>query len=209
MRRFAFLGALGAALLLTATPALAHESRPVDNKFQLTVGWGDEPAYAGFKNSVQLILADAAKKPITDLGDTLKVEVSSGSQKMTLPVVANFEIGEFGEPGDYRAWLIPTRPGTYSFHVTGTIHGAAVDQTFTSGETTFDDIKTATEVEFPAKDPTTGDLAQRLDRSTARVATVAKTAKDDAGSAKTVGIIGIVIGTLGLLAGAAGLTRKR
>jgi hypothetical protein len=49
-----------AALLLPllASPAAAHEARTV-GKYHFVVGFGDEPAYAGEKNSVQLILADA------------------------------------------------------------------------------------------------------------------------------------------------------
>ena len=57
--------------------------------------------------------------------------------------------------------MVPTRPGAYTFHFTGTIRGDAIDETFKSSDTTFDDIKAASEVEFPAKDPSTGELAQR------------------------------------------------
>jgi hypothetical protein len=209
MRRLAFLAIFGATFLTAAPAALAHEGRAVNNKYNFVVGWGDEPAYAGFKNSVELILSGANHKPITDLGDTLKVEITTGTQKMTLPFEANFEVGEFGEPGDYRAWMVPTRPGTYSFHITGTINGDAIDQTFTSSDKTFDDIRSQSDVQFPAKDPTTGDLAQRLDRSTARVAAQAAKAKDDANSARTVGMIGIIVGALGLVAGGLALARKR
>jgi hypothetical protein len=44
-----------------------------------------------------------------------------------------FEVGEWGTPGDYRAFFIPTAPGGYSFHFTGTIKGQKIDQTFKSG----------------------------------------------------------------------------
>jgi hypothetical protein len=192
-----------AALLLVPSAASAHEHQLVNGKYGFTVGWGDEPAYNGFKNSVQLILEDANHKPITDLTDTLKVEVTSGSQKTTITMEPNFEVGEFGEPGDYRGWLVPTRPGTYSFHFTGTIHGDAIDKTFTSSETTFDDIKSANEVEFPAKDPSAGELAQRLQRAESRAAAQAKGAKDDASTARTIGIVGIAIGAVALVAGIA------
>src|SRR5205807_2256065 len=149
------------------------ETRTIANQYSVEVGWGDEPPYAGFKNSVQLLLKDTKDKPVTDLGDTLKVEVSTGTQKMTLPIVPNFEVGGDGTPGDYRAWLVPTRPGTYTFHFTGTIHGDAIDASFTSSDTTFDEITSATDVEFPAKDPTIGDLSQRVTREDARLAAAA------------------------------------
>ena len=111
-RRATVAVVLGALSIGNAAPAFAHVERTV-GKLKFTVGWGDEPTYAGSRNSVQLILADPKGKPITDLGDSLKVEVIFGSQTVTLPLQATFDpdTGE-GTPGDYRAWFIPTRAHT-------------------------------------------------------------------------------------------------
>ena len=200
------------ALMATTAPAGAHEGELIADSYNVVVRWGDEPAYNGFENSVQVILSDAAHKPITDLGDTLQVEVITGDQKVTLPFEANFEVGGFGEPGDYRAWLVPTKAGNYTFHLVGTIHGDKIDESFTSSDTTFDPVKDISEVEFPTKDPTTGQLAEKAQRTDSRLAAiddVATKGKDDAGKATTLAIIGIVVGVLGLAAGGIGLTRKR
>ena len=194
--------------LLAAAPASAHEGRTVNGKYSFVVGWGDEPAYNGFKNSVQLILSDTGHHAITDLGDTLKVEVISGAQKVTLPFEPNFEVGEFGEPGDYRAWLVPTKPGGYSFHITGTIRGDAIDQTFTSGDKTFDEIKSVSEVEFPSKDPTTGELATRLQRVEDRATKAADHASDSASSARVLAIVGIALGVAGIVIAVVGARRR-
>ena len=195
-----------ALLLLAAAPASAHEHKAI-GKYEFTVGWGDEPAYAGFKNSVSLGLEDANHKPVTDAGDGLKVEVTSGDQKLTLPMEPNFG-EEYGEPGDYRAWLIPTRPGTYTFHFTGKIRGDDVDASFTSSDTTFDNIKSTTEIEFPAKDPSTGELAQRLTRTETRAVDAATSAKDDASGARTLGIVGIALGAVALVIALVGRSRR-
>jgi hypothetical protein len=204
-----------AALLipLVAGPASAHEEKTV-GKYHFVVGFGDEPAYAGEKNSVQLILADATDKPVTDLGNTLKVEVTTGTaEPLQLAMEPNFEVGEFGTPGDYRAFFIPTAPGSYSFHFTGTIKGQKIDQTFTSGPQTFSDIDDPAQVQYPVKQPTGGQLATRADRETARI-NAALTAErdqanDDAASARTLAIIGLIVGALGLLAGIVALVRGR
>jgi hypothetical protein len=200
-----------AALLLPllASPAAAHEARQV-GKYHFVVGFGDEPAYAGEKNSVQLILADAKDKPVTDLTDTLKVAVTTGSaEPLQLTMEPFFEVGEFGTPGDYRAFFIPTAPGSYRFHFTGTIKGQRVDQTFTSGPKTFSDIDDPAQVQYPTKQPTTGQLAARADRETARttaaLAAERDQAKDDAASARTLAVVGLVVGALGLLIGIAAL----
>src|SRR3989440_5732347 len=170
-----FLGlALPLVILNTVT---AHEEWKVGS-YQLAVGWADEPTFVGFKNAVEVLLKDTKGKPVLNLGDTLKVEVVFGDQKsgiLTLEPAFDVEEG-FGTPGGYQASLIPTRPGTYTFHFVGSIKGQKVDQTFTSSEKTFDSPHAPSEVEFPAKDPATADLAARLERLSPRVDTAQATA---------------------------------
>jgi hypothetical protein len=202
------LGTVAATLALGAAPASAHERRVVGS-YLLVVGWGDEPPVAGVPNSVQVIISDrSGARPVVDLGDTLQVEVIFGSQtseRMTLE--AAFAVNpdgtaRFGRLGDYRAELAPTRPGTYTFHVVGTIKGEQVDERFTCGEQTFECPKALADMSFPAKDPTTADLARRLDRTALRLA-------DRADQARTLAFVGIGIGALGVLVGLARGRRKR
>jgi hypothetical protein len=186
----------------TATPALAHERRAVGG-YQFVVGWGDEPAYSTFKNSVQLTLSEAnGGPPVTDLGDSLKVELIKGSDKTTLPLEANFRVGTFGTPGDYRAWVTPTRPGRYTFHFTGTIRGQRVDESFTSSNTTFDDVEDVAISEFPAKDPSTGQLATRVEREVPRLDRRADALEARVRNAHRVAAVGVVVGTAGVAIGA-------
>jgi hypothetical protein len=210
------LAVLASAYLiaLQASPALAHEEREV-GRYHFAVGFGSEPAYAGIVNSAQLIL-ESHGKPVTELRPGLKVSVSFGSQSATFPIEPDFEVGEFGIPGDYRAWFIPTRPGQYTFHFTGSLNGQPVNETFTSGPKTFDDVTDPTQVEFPVQDPTVGQLSERIQREVPRldsaigdVRSTATTASDDAGSATTFAIVALVVGLLGLGAGIASLVRLR
>jgi hypothetical protein len=201
-------------LLLGAAPALAHEARTIGN-LDVEVGWGTEPAYSGEVNSVQLLLTQNGK-PVTDLGDTLDVEVTFGDQTQNFTIEPFFEEGEFGTPGDYRAWLIPTAPGQYSFHFTGTVNGQDVDETFTSGPKTFDDIENPQSVEFPVQQPSTGELAERIDRVEPRLANAigdvqadVQTTADDASSAKTIGLVGLAVGAIGLIVAIVALVTSR
>jgi hypothetical protein len=191
-------------VLLTATPALAHEGRRLGD-LEMVVGWGTEPAYAGEVNSVQILPVHDGE-PVLDLGDTLDVEVTFGDEAQEFTLEPFFEEGEFGTPGDYRAWLIPTEPGQYSFHLSGTIDGEDVDETFTSGPSTFDDVVNPRSAQFPVEQPSTGELAERIDREVPRltgsigeVQAAANTAADDASSAKTLGVVGLVVGAVGLI----------
>jgi hypothetical protein len=207
-RRIAAWAALTAGLaaafvLATSVPAFAHEERTV-GAYRWEVGWGEEPIYASLENSVQLILSTKAGKPVTDLGDSLKVDVIFGQRQLELPLEPAFDPEEgFGTLGDYRAWLIPTVPGTYSFHFSGSIGGQKVDERFTSGPTTFDDVADPAEVEFPTKVPTGTELAGRLDREiprlTASVASARSEAHDKADSARTLAVIGLIVGAVGLV----------
>jgi hypothetical protein len=212
-------GLAGLLLALGAAPAAAHEGRKV-GRYEFVVGFGDEPAYAGAKNSMQLILSDAAThKPVVDLGDTLKVDVTAGNTdtpKMSMTIQPDFEVGEFGTPGDYRAFFIPTAAGAYTFHFTGTIKGQRVDQRFTSGPQSFSEVEDPAQVSFPTKDPTTGQLSTRVDRETQRLTAAvaaseqrARDAEDSAGTARLIAIVGLVVGALGLAAAAFFGLRKR
>ncbi len=185
--------------------ALAHEHRQV-GRVEMTVGWADEPAYAGFKNAVQLLLKDRSGKPITDLGDTLRIEVIFGSQKTgLLPLQPTFDPDTgLGIAGEYDAAIIPTRPGTYTFHFVGSIHGQKVNESFATSEKTFDPVANAMEIEFPAKDPSIGEMTGWLGRLGTRV-DAAQTAARDAGGAaaqsKTLAVAGIVLGAVGIVVG--------
>src|SRR5205823_3245251 len=200
----------------SAAPALAHEERDV-GRLHVEVGFGDEPPYSGLRNSVQIIITRASDgTAVADLADTLKVEVSTGATSKTLAVVPDFEVGGDGTPGDYRAWFIPTAPGTYTFHFTGTIDGQAFDQSFTSGPTTFENVNDPTLVEFPVRVPTSAEISGRLGREVPRLraaiaAAEARSAKV-AKNARNLAIVGIAVGLIGLLVGtgaAAGLVRGR
>ena len=218
VKRTCTIAAAGVTLLLplfAASLALAHEARTVDGT-DMEVGWGTEPAYAGAENSVQILLTHDGQ-PVTDLGDTLKVEVSFGDQTQEFPIEPFFDEEEgFGTPGDYRAFLIPTRAGSYSFHLSGTIEGHRIDETFTSGPKTFDDISNPQEVQFPVQDPSTGELAARIDREVPRINdqidaanTNAQNASDDASSATTFAIVGIAVGAVGLAVAIVALVSTR
>lgn len=209
--RFLFAaGAVAGLLMAVSIPASAHEVRTV-GAYQFTVGWLHEPAYADEQNAVQFLLKDASGNPLNDLGDTLKVEVLYQGQKMAAQsLVPTFDPDTgLGMQGEYLASLIPTRPGKYTFHFTGTIKNQSVDQSFTSGPNTFDEVKEPNAVEFPAQDPTRSQVSQKLDRLDARLAAAQTSAQNDAALARDLAIVAIVLGVLGTAALVMLLTSRR
>jgi hypothetical protein len=228
---------VGAAVIAFATAGIA--SAHVVKQFgpySIALGWLVEPTYVGEPNAVIVIVKDAKGDAVNDVaaGD-LTVTVSAGGQSTAaLPLDPSFDPDTgLGTPGAYTANLIPTLPGDYTFHLSGSVHGTTVDETATSSDTTFNAAEDPSSVQFPAKVPTTTELSAKVDRLDARVQTAAdaasaaaapaKAASDtataamsaaaaaqasaaDASSAATRALVaGVVLGGLGLIAGVTGI----
>ena len=139
---------------------------------------------------------------------TLQVEVthvaSSASQVMDLNEA-------FGNPGQYKAEFIPTTPGAYDFRFFGEIEGTAIDESFESSNTTFDEVTPANEIQFPVQlaAPRETENAARgaLDAANDAV-TEASDAASSASTATLLGIIALILGVVGLVLGALAFQRS-
>lgn len=203
---------LFAALLVLAAPAAAHETGSA-GKADLVLGWGTEPAYVGQMNTVQLIATYDDGDPVNDRGARLTASVSYGDEEQAFELTPTYD-PEYGTgvPGEYAALIIPTAPGDYTFHVTGTIAGSKVDMKVTSSPGTFSPVEDAGAVQFPVKVPGTEQVAARLDNELPRMAAAADVTdvQSQISAAKTVGYVGVAAGVAGVaLAGMALLLRRR
>ena len=202
-KRTAPVAAVLAVLLvpLLAAPALAHGEHKVAD-YNVEVGFGTEPAYAGVTNSVQLIITNNGQ-PVTN-ANGLKVAVGTGDAEPKPFPLEPYWGDDFGQKGDYRAFFIPTAPGAYTFKVTGTLGGTKVDESYTSGKDGFDEVTDPAEVQYPAPEPTGSQLTTRLDRETARINAALNAEReqvdDQVADARRLATIGLVVGALGLLA---------
>jgi hypothetical protein len=161
------------SLLAALVPGAAAHSGIAVGPYVLEIGWRIEPAYVGQPNAIQVtVMTHDTEKPVTDLAaDALHVVVSTAAvDSPSLALEPAFDAVEATGPlGEYDAALVPTAPGDYSFHVTGSIHGTAVDLKLASGEETFDPVVGSGDLEFPAKMPTLTEVGTRLDRIDGRV----------------------------------------
>ena len=208
---------LGAALLLSLVVSSAVSAHVVKQfgTYSVAMGWLHEPTYVGVENAVQVIVKDAAGNPVNDLapGDLKVVVSTAGQQTAALPLQPSFDPDTgLGTPGEYTASLIPTQVGDYTFHLTGSIHGTAVDETSTSSDQTFDSVTAGTDVQFPVKEPAIGDvstLVQRVDGRATSAQSAASAAQqaatNAANDASRALIVGSAVGGLGVLLGLAGL----
>jgi hypothetical protein len=176
--------------------AFAHERRDV-GKYQLVVGFQNEPAIQGEPNgpSLRVSVPGEGGRPVEGLADTLAVQVAfGGGQPKAFPLRA-----VRNDPGSYGADFIPTRAGTYIFTFTGSIEGTTVNERFESGPGRFNDVEAVEAVQFPEPIPAGNDVARVARAATQR----AEEAEAAAAGARTVGMIGVGLGVLGVLIGAA------
>jgi hypothetical protein len=199
--------ALTAVAFAAVLPAVAsaHEQRDIVNgKYHLVVGFLDEPAYTGFKNSLDLRVTDPTKPTpaagetatngIEGLETTLQVEIIYGDQKMPLTLQPRFRT-----PGAYNAYVIPMAAGDYTFHIFGTINGDAVDENFTSSPEGFGSVEDASLIQFPQQSAATGGaVAGTIAGDTAGI-----------GGSGNGGILGGFAAGLAIAAAGIWLTRRR
>ncbi len=208
MRRVLSISGLACIFLLVlAGPALAHGEYD-HGGVAIATGFQTEPAYVGQPNAVELEISKGGH-PVTDVGQgDLKVDVSFGGQSTSLTLEPNFEVGEWGTPGDYIASFIPTQPGKYTFHIGGTIAGTPVKYSMTSAPDTFSEVEDPSSAMFPAQDaPTAADLNAKVDAASARTDSSIASAQDAADSAKTVAIIAVVVAIVAIVAAVIGWRR--
>lgn len=146
------------ALLALTQPVAAHERRTV-GPYEVVVGFGSEPAFAGSTNGASIRITDArTSKPVEGVEKTLTVEIRAGGlAPLALPLRA-----VFGTPGLYQADFVPTKEGAYSFRFKGKIETLDVNETFESGPGRFNDVEAVAKLQYPEQVPAGADLTKKL-----------------------------------------------
>lgn len=117
--------------------AQAHEGRQLGKSYYIWVGSWDEPAYAGFKNGIDLypeyMTATGKHVPIdTNAGDTFEVTTTdvyfwpedsadNNAGNATYHAPMHAPEWKWGSVGNYVNNFFPTVAGAYGFHIVGTI----------------------------------------------------------------------------------------
>jgi hypothetical protein len=172
---------------INSNVALGHERRSV-GPYTFVVGWINEPSYVNLLNSLDLTVTETnGGKAVEGLDKTLKADVTYGGLTTPQPLTL---AARFGQPGKYSGYVVPTKVGEYTFHITGTVGTTNVDEKFQSGPGRFGSIESTDALQYPAKVVSNSDLAARLDQL------------------QTLVIAGIVVGALALLVSIGGLAMR-
>jgi hypothetical protein len=182
------LAVVASSFAVTTNVALGHERRTV-GPYTFVVGWINEPSYVNLLNSLDLTVTETAgAKPVEGLDKTLKADLTFGGSGTAQPLAL---AARFGLPGKYSGYVMPTKVGDYTFHITGTVGTMNIDEKFESGPGRFGTIESTDSLQYPSKVVSNNDLGARLDQL------------------QTLVIAGIVLGVLALLVSAGGLVMRR
>ena len=133
-------------------PALAHITKVYGN-YLLTVGWANEPVYNGLINAALVIVkkgsGDTAKPVINGLAN-MQISIKYGSVTKKLDFVPDSTVD-----GQYVSPLVPTRVGSYSLIMKGTIENQSIDT-----EIALDDVASIDILNFPPN--TSSDTSANL-----------------------------------------------
>jgi len=122
-------------------PASAHITKVFGN-YLVTVGWQNEPVYNGLLNApiveVKKGSGDSAKPVINALAN-MQISIKYGSVTKQLDFVPDSTVD-----GQYVSPLLPSRVGTYSLIMKGTIEDQQIDT-----EIPLDDVASIDTLNFP------------------------------------------------------------
>ena len=126
--------------------AYAHTTIYID-KYEIEAGWGDEPPVVGLPNKITIDVAESgevkgAKMGVTNAFKNLQATVMSGGASKLL------DIGPEQQLGKYSAKILPTKTGSISVQIVGTVNGVEVDVVIP-----IEDVESQSIIEFP---PTSG-----------------------------------------------------
>jgi len=136
-------------------PASAHISKTFVN-YIVEVGWNNEPAYTGLMNAAQVTVKNGngdSAKPVINALKNMQISVKYGTVTKQLDFVPSST-----EDGQYVAPILPTRVGSYSLVMKGSIEDQYIDT-----EISLDDVANIDVVNFPpisASDETSTNMEQ-------------------------------------------------
>ena len=122
-------------------PASAHITKVFGN-YLVTVGWENEPVYNGLINAPIVAVKNGSgdsAKPVINALANMQISIKYGSVTKQLDFVPSSTVD-----GQYVSPLIPTKVGTYSLIMKGTIENQQIDT-----EILLDDIASIDTLNFP------------------------------------------------------------
>ena len=184
MKRWGLILIVLMAMLVTGT-AFAHE-RIISGDYAFVLGWLEEPPVVGLKNAA-LVEVTTAKgdQPVEGAEGTLTAQIVYGGKSKEL-LLRPLE----GQPGVYVGDFIPTRRGTYTLKLGGTIDGQPIE---VSSE--IEEVGSPDSLTFPEPQ---ADLQKSIEALQSELSTT-----------RIFAVVGAALGSIGLVLAGVALGRSR
>lgn len=132
-------------LSLVSGIAFAHDRHTVgqgEQRYEIVLGYVNEPPYTEQLNGIDLRVHDMAEAPVENLESSLSAAIIApdGGARRELPLRA-----VYNEPGAYTSDFILGEPGAYTFEITGFIGELEVNLTAPYDHT----VEPAADLRFP------------------------------------------------------------
>lgn len=203
------LTALFAAILMSGfSSAYAHKTVTVE-QYDIEVGWRDEPPLVSQQNAIVFAITidegDGVTSGVTNAFRDLQATVKSGSVTKTLDILSD------AKPGHYYAKIIPTKVGSLTVELKGSINGVQVDE-----EIAIEDVENINVLAFPPADVSgLPDLAQlknamsSLQRDVTDLKTTGGSKDGSTGLNYDVSLFAIALGAAGVILAVISMIKRK
>jgi hypothetical protein len=140
MKSHFLLIVITAVLVTGFYSASAHKTVTVE-QYEIEVGWRDEPPLAGQQNAIVFAITmdeGNVQSGVTNAFRDLEATIRSGSIAKSLNILSDVRAGH------YYSKIIPTKTGSLTIELKGTINGIPVNE-----EVTIEDVESIDVIAFP------------------------------------------------------------
>jgi hypothetical protein len=140
-------------LLLSAgfySQAFAHTTVEVE-PYAIEVGWGTEPPVVGFRNSFVFEISEPGENPGVKVGVINAFKDLQATAKFG-GITKLLDISSDPRPGHYFSNVIPTKIGSITINMKGTIHDVPVDV-----DIPVEDVESTAVLDFPPSSGSSSD----------------------------------------------------
>lgn len=147
----AILFAIMVASFTIAMPSTYGHTTVEVEPYEIEIGWGIEPPIVGIRNNFVFEVSEpgekeGVKKGVVNAFQNLEAKARSGGVTKTL------DISSDPRPGHYFSPVIPTRTGTFTIEIKGTIEGTEIDI-----DVPIEDVQSTAVLDFPPASGSSSD----------------------------------------------------
>jgi len=192
--------------------AYAHTAITVE-QYKIEIGWKEEPPLVGIQNAITFEFnqdeGNGVTTPVTNSFKDLEATVKSGSATKTLDILSDVK------PGNYYAKIIPTKTGSLSVELKGTLNGVPVNR-----EIQIEDVESTDVLAFPPSGSSSGQdvgalknamssLQKDVTAIKSKLGNVEPGTNLDLSKAYDFGVLGLALGAAGVILAVIAMIKRK